>query len=355
MTTFLSRVLAGALAGTALMSLLNGAQAQSAAERSKARDHFSIGIELLDETPPKYHDALLQFRSAYELSRSWKVLGNMGLCAHKLERDGEAVAYYRQYLKDGGADVSPAERKDIARDLLAIKAGLAHVELSSDVADASLTVTRRESALGGQAYTLKDKQASLGLRAGAYRIDARAGTQKRTWTVVLQSKDTVQHQFNFSGRAGAADGQAPPPTSGARLLQNSRTERDTQPAPIPQTDTGVSSGALLWTGVAGVAVGGIGIGLSLLQAESLEADGTALFENPTCDQTVGSDCQRQVDEKFDEAEQWQLWGSVGFGAVAAVGAGMIIWSLASDGDTESAMLLPVLAPQVTGVVFHSTF
>ena len=32
------------------------------------------------------------------------MLGNLGLCSFKLERDGEALDAYNEYLKSGGAD-----------------------------------------------------------------------------------------------------------------------------------------------------------------------------------------------------------------------------------------------------------
>src|SRR5688500_17175922 len=48
----------------------------------EARKQFQAGVNLLDDPDgARYEDAYLAFRKAYELSRSPKVLGNIGYCA----------------------------------------------------------------------------------------------------------------------------------------------------------------------------------------------------------------------------------------------------------------------------------
>lgn len=340
---------AWAVLGLTTLALVQPAGAMTEAERSKAREHFSIGVELLDETPPKYHDALLQFRSAYSLSGSWKVLGNMGLCAHKLERDGEAVKYYRLYLQKGGEEVSAAERRDIDRDLLAIQAGLARVKITADVADAKITVTRTEGSAGGQAYYLTKHKATLGLRAGTYRMEARAGSKVSSWSVVLRPKERASHRF-FLKQAGTAAGATP--TSGAALATASPSERMGERNMQADAGSASSSDALLWTGVAAVVVGGLGVGGSVFWGLDLQQQSNNLAATEAC--TALTACARDSLSKFEQGEDWILWGSVGFGAVAALGAGMVVWSLAADNE-NSALLLPVLTPKTAGVLLQGSF
>jgi len=57
----------------------------------EAKLYFQNGVELVQNQPPNYQDAYYQFKLAWDRSHSWKVLGNWGLCALKLERDGEAI------------------------------------------------------------------------------------------------------------------------------------------------------------------------------------------------------------------------------------------------------------------------
>ena len=97
----------------------------------EAQGYFRNGVELLQADTPNYQDAYYQFKLAYEKSNSWKVLGNLGLCALKLERDGEALAYYDDYLKLGGRNVDRAEREAIERDLLLARGNGATVEFTA--------------------------------------------------------------------------------------------------------------------------------------------------------------------------------------------------------------------------------
>src|SRR5262245_13737348 len=77
----------------------------------EAKLYFKNGVELIQGQPPNYQDAYYQFKLAWEKSKSWKVLSNWGLCALKLERDGEAIWAYTEYLKQ--KDIDPDERKDL--------------------------------------------------------------------------------------------------------------------------------------------------------------------------------------------------------------------------------------------------
>src|SRR5258706_8564444 len=96
----------------------------------EAKRAFAAGVILLkDPDGAKYEDALTQFTKAYRLSKSWKVLGNIGLCSLKLERDGEAVAAYEKYLAQGGKEIDGEERAQVERDLAALKAQVVDVAL----------------------------------------------------------------------------------------------------------------------------------------------------------------------------------------------------------------------------------
>src|SRR4051812_18719060 len=68
----------------------------------EARARFSAGVNLLkDPEAPRYEEAYREFKAAYAASPSYKILGNLGLCAMKLERDEEAIDAYERYLKEG--------------------------------------------------------------------------------------------------------------------------------------------------------------------------------------------------------------------------------------------------------------
>src|SRR6478609_9960957 len=128
-------------------ALLFNATAYAAGDAisDEAKAYFKNGVELIQDQPPNYQDAYYQFRLAYEKSKSWKVLGNLGLCSFKLERDGEAISYYTDYLQGGGNDIDPDERAALERDLLVLNGNSAGVTLTSAATDVDLTDSRAGS------------------------------------------------------------------------------------------------------------------------------------------------------------------------------------------------------------------
>jgi Tfp pilus assembly protein PilF len=97
----------------------------------EARRHFGAGVALLDDRDgPRYEEAYLAFRAAYAAAPSPKILGNLGLCAMMLERDGEAIDAYERYLREV-EDIEPREREQIERDLETLRATAARLTVEA--------------------------------------------------------------------------------------------------------------------------------------------------------------------------------------------------------------------------------
>src|SRR5687768_3027087 len=144
------------------------------AGQEAAKRYFQNGVDLITGSQPNYQDAYYQFQLAYqESSKSWKVLGNLGLCALKLERDQEAVNYYEQYLKKGGNEIAPEERAAIEQDLLLLRGNLAEVHISSPESELKVVDRRQGSQAPPQSYSLQAGQLVLKLRAEIGRASCR--------------------------------------------------------------------------------------------------------------------------------------------------------------------------------------
>src|SRR6187549_2089823 len=104
-----------------------------------ARQHFKAGVNLMqDPDGARYEEAYREFSAAYADSPSWKILGNLGIAAMKLERDGEAIASFEKYLQEGAAALTPEESAQFQRDLDTLKAGV--VRLTIDVNEPGATI-----------------------------------------------------------------------------------------------------------------------------------------------------------------------------------------------------------------------
>ena len=109
------------MGGALLVALLLNAGTARADDAipEEAKLYFKNGVELIQSQPPNYQDAYYQFKLAWEKSKSWKVLSNWGVCALKLERDGEAIWAYTEYLKQKEIDPDDNFAFDVTMQLTA--------------------------------------------------------------------------------------------------------------------------------------------------------------------------------------------------------------------------------------------
>lgn len=175
------------LVAALLISLASAPARADVPVSEKARAHFNAGVNLLqDPDGARYEEAYREFKAAYAESASWKMLGNLGLAAMKLERDGEAIEAFKKYLAGGGAELDAEERAQVERDLATLTAGVVRVEL--EVLPAGAIVVDERAPVHEQpvknVYDSSDGRFSLGIRAGHHRFTARlAGYEDASWEV----------------------------------------------------------------------------------------------------------------------------------------------------------------------------
>ena len=147
---------------------------------TEARAHFEAGVTLLqDPDGARYEEAYREFLIAHEQSRSPRVLGNVGLCAMKLERDAEAIDAYSRYLEEVG-DIDPVEREQIRRDLVTLKSGVVRVTLTVSPPGAKVVDVR--VAVRGDAvtnvYSPSGDKITIGIRPGHHVLKAKVADRE---------------------------------------------------------------------------------------------------------------------------------------------------------------------------------
>jgi hypothetical protein len=222
------------------------APAQEQEPSEEAKKYFQIGVELLqDPDGARYEEALKSFRHAYDISPSWKILGNLGLSALKLERDVEAIDAYDRYLSAGGAQIDPSERQQIQRDLDIMKNSTGSVALRV-LGGAAATVTdTRQRAVGGPVVNSYQLAANgvltLRLVAGHHSIVVSADGKQANTEVDVTSDTKLDQELELRATAPAPPVAAPQPST---------PMAPARPAPSAQ-------GSPLRT--AGLVVGGVGV------------------------------------------------------------------------------------------------
>lgn len=299
-------------------------KASSEADYKKARLHFTNGVALLQESPPNYQDAWQQFRLALVKSGgSWKVRGNLGYCALKLERDGEALEHYRVYLEEGGDQIDPKERADIERELLLLEGNMSWVTVTSSTPDVELAVSRAGSSTPTQAYTVTSGNAKLGLRAGSFTITATSGDRTLRWEPLLTPGKQAEHHFDFDAeQAGLEPSAAPATTSAATIAE----------------DTPRGPSTLQIVGYAGLGAGVLAAGAGIVTGVLAKSN-----ENQAKENCVNDACPESDLSKKNSAQSLATVTNVLFitgGVLAAAGVSLVIVGKPSK-KRESTHLLQV--------------
>jgi hypothetical protein len=253
----------------------------------EARLHFSAGVNLLqDPDGARYEEAYREFKAAYRASPSWKILGNLGISAYRLERDGEALAAFEQYLQEGKKEIDANERAQFERDAQTLRSGMVRVVLSSDPPGATLSDERvpQTGAAVRNPYPALGAPTELGVRAGRHRfIASLPGRADSVWEVDLEPGQKVDHVFTF-----AAPVSSPAPSTDAAEPATSSVRSDVA------VDSGGGSPLRTWSYVSlGVGAVGLGVGtVFALGAKNTYDDANALCPSFPCDLT-----QAQADER----------------------------------------------------------
>jgi hypothetical protein len=186
---------------TGALLLAPSVRAQEGEISEQARAHFQAGVNSLqDPDGARYEEAYREFKAAYQASPSWKILGNLGIAAMKLERDGEAIEAFQKYLSGGAATLAPEEREQFQRDLGTLQAGV--VKLSIDVNLPGVTISDERVPVTGSVvrntYVPDGQHLEVGVRAGHHKITATApGYAPAVWEMEAVSGAAQTHAFEL--------------------------------------------------------------------------------------------------------------------------------------------------------------
>lgn len=236
--------------------------AHAAAQTSdRARELFREGVGLLKKADgPDYAEAYKRFEAAYADSPSPKILGNLGLCAFKLERNGEAIDAYTRYLAEA-PDISAGEREEIGAELAKLRQSTATVELTVTPPAARIRDERQrdDGHLVVNEYIVDGGTITLGLHAG-----------KHSLTVMADELEDSRLELELGG--GARESRRvelrPVPPSGAQPTDAHADEPTAYEAaqPVPSQGFWIGLGV---TGAFAVATGVVG-GLALAKHGEFE-------------------------------------------------------------------------------------
>jgi len=303
----------------------------------EARKYFQTGVELLqDPDGARYEEAFKAFRRAYEISPSWKILGNLGLTALKLERASEAITAYERYLSEGGTQIDPSERAQIKRDLEVTKTSSGTVILHLNGGAAAVLTDTRERSVGGpvvNSYQLgAGETLALQLIAGHHVITASATGKRATVDVDVTAGVKRDQELSFD-QASAATAT---PAVGAPTPQTA------PPAPATSHGSGIRTAGLVIGGV-GVAalVGGAVAGLVGLKKQSnLESE----CPNHTCSFGSADEQNNFQNDKNSLKSMGTVTTALLIGGGALTAVGVTLFVVGGSKHDEQVSLVTELGP-----------
>jgi hypothetical protein len=305
-----------------LVAIAPAALAAEVPITEEARAHFSAGVSFLEEPDgARYEDAYREFSAAYNASPSWKILGNLGISAMKLERDGEAIDAFSKYLSQGGKDIERDERQQVERDLKTLQAGVAYLSLSFEPQGVTLTDERMPQSGSPvvNRYVFAGASTKLGLHPGHHRLTVELqGYDKAVWEVDAVAKQEQSHSFTLTRAPEAAPAPvvvapAPPPEA---------------TAPPPEPSGGGNGLRVASYVVLGVGVVGLGVGtVFTLTANGKNSDANDMCPSFPCQLTSDEAKKREdLGKEADSARTISVVGFVAGGVGVAAGATLFILS-----------------------------
>jgi hypothetical protein len=315
----LSSLLVG-LCAAAAPALAQGPAPADAASADEASAMFERGIEFFHEGD--YEAAMIHFRKAYELEPNWRVLYNVAQTSKELRDYAGALASYRRYLEEGGAEIGAQRRAEVDASIEALADRVATVTIAANVegADVSIDDVFVGKTPLNEPLVVNAGRRKLSVQRAGYapltRYEDLAGTERRTIEVELVPLSLGPQETPETG----APASVAPPVEGS---------------PPPSESSAVPWVLLAATAGAGVATGVFG--------------GLALSKNSELDEALDTfpSSEGAIDDARSDARTFAALTDV-FGVLTIVGAGATVaaFVVTSSDDAASSGAPPAVRVSV---------
>ena len=118
----------GSLVLCLAVSLVSWSELAHADDEAVTR--FERGVQLYEGE--NYEGALVEFTTAYTLSKNYRLLYNIGICQTALKEYVVATETFQRYLAEGGAEVPETKKADVNDRLAKLALNVAHVRIVTD-------------------------------------------------------------------------------------------------------------------------------------------------------------------------------------------------------------------------------
>ncbi len=317
----------------------------------EARQQFQVGVSLLqDPDGARYEEAFKSFMQAYEISPSWKILGNLGLSALKIERYGDGIEAYERYLAQAASNIDPAERQQVERDLAVMKATSGKLVLTVTGASGVVVEDTRVRSVGGpvvNTYKVPDDgKLTLTLASGRHTLVAQGEGKRASLELDVKSGSQLQQSLSLEAASPAA---AAPAAATADASVPSST-----PAPAVEESSSTLRTTGLVVGAVGVAAL-IGGGVTGILGLSKKSDLESRCPDNRCEYATTDEQSAFQSDKDSLSTLGTLTTAflIGGGVLTATGATLYI--VGGPSESEKVSVSPLLGPGVAALSAQGSF
>jgi hypothetical protein len=201
----------------------------------EASERYQRALKSYDDR--NFDAALVEFRRAYELAPTFRILYNLGVVSLELRDYASALSYFERYLSDGAGQISPEQRSEVDRKIRDLSTHIGHLTVAVNVPGAEISVDDRVVGTAPLPRPLR-------LNAGARRISARiAGRLPDSRVVEVAGRDSAHVELTL------IDPRAAVRTAPADREPDAAAARPSRSVPwLPWAGTAVLAGAAVFSG-----------------------------------------------------------------------------------------------------------
>jgi hypothetical protein len=327
--------LAGIVASQSAAAEPQGAEDSEAAKAAGTR--FQLAVEMYHEG--SYEGALAEFKKAYQLSPSYRVLYNIAQAQYALHDFVGAYKSLIQYRTEGKDEISADRIGQVTEMSAKLRERIAHLEISSNVTGADIRVddvSVGTSPLPGPVL----------VNVGTRKVSAvKAGFPAAVRSVVVAGKETAKvdlHVDQVVSGAPLVPAKVSPFAGGAAASLSTKAQTPVRPSRLPLIVSLSTTAALaIGTGV---------VGYLALGAQRDLKNQMNTYPNTS----------EQIEDARTRSKQYG-YAADALGAATVIAGGVSLYFLLSRlGDAEKPargkkVEAVVLAPTLGGMVLQGNF
>lgn len=212
---------------------------KDAAKLEEARAHRDKGLKLFKDGA--FEAALVEFERAYELAPTWRLHYNIALILRQMNDFAGALDRFERFLSEGGAEVPADRKKEVDKEIAALrgKVGAVRVAIEGAPAGASVEIAIDEVPIGKTPLAKP-----IVVNPGKRRVTAtREGLAPVTKLVTVAAGETIDVTIALP---------SPTPTPLAKTAAPADAPRASVSSSGPWIGLGVAGGLAIFGTVTGV-------------------------------------------------------------------------------------------------------